>query len=239
MMCECGFADDIDGFREKEEDPITRGELSAGYFDEGLDGTLYSFGCGQTFSDVRKGTVSGKVDSPISGSGKVYGVSFEYGYGPMELPEPADIAVLDDLSKCDIDLVKRCLEAFDGRSLRIAKVFVFGYGKKEIDDIFRILTRIIDFEYAKQCSERSARNIIAFMAENLYEMFGIASARRLDLGYDADIFPKIVRWFLSFLSFIAPSVQYSTKYGLYLGLKKVFFVDFSSNSAVYFRDSVP
>lgn len=23
MMCECGFADDIDGFREKEEDPIT------------------------------------------------------------------------------------------------------------------------------------------------------------------------------------------------------------------------
>ena len=118
----------------------------------------------------------------------------------MEFSEPADISVFDDFGESDIDLVERRLEAFDDFPPWITEVFVFGYGKKKVDDVFRVLARVFDFEHTKQCPEHGTRDIVAFVTKNLYEMLGIASARRLNLGYDADILPKIVG-FLSFSLF--------------------------------------
>lgn len=94
-------------------------------------------------------------------------------------PEPADIAVLDDLSKCDIDLVKRCLEAFDGRSLRVPERSSFLATEK------RKLT--IYFESSLESSISNTPSSVPSVAlatlspswrKTFYEMFGIASARR-------------------------------------------------------------
>mgnify|MGYP003604446536 CR=1 FL=1 len=192
MMREDGFADDLDSLRKEKQDPVDGEELSAWYFDEGFDRSVGGVGRCQTFADMRKGSAAGEVDSSVTGSGEVDGIPFQYGYCAMEFPEPADIAMLDDFSERDIDLVQCRLETLHGASSWIAEIFILRDGNKQIDDILRILTGVIDFEYAKQSPERGARDIVALMTEDFYEMLGIASARRLDLGYDADVLMKIV-----------------------------------------------
>ncbi len=191
------FIEQREDLRQKKEETIIGCEPTAGDLDEGLDRMLRGIRRSESFADMRERTVAEEIDAAIAGSGEMDGVFFDDRYGAVELAEPVDIAMFDDLSEGDVDLMERRFEAFHGAAPRIAEVFVLGDGEKEIDDILGILALVIDLKNTKQDAERSASDIIVFVPENLYEVFGIPSSGRLDLRNDTVVLLKRL-WFFSF-----------------------------------------
>src|SRR5687767_4443635 len=96
-------------------------------------------------------------------------VFFQYAKRALELSQPIDIAVLDELGQGDIDLVKRCFKALDGPAPGTAEVFLPGHRCEKVDDIGRVLTFFGNLKNSDQRSEVAFGDVFSFVLKRFDE----------------------------------------------------------------------